>query len=154
MKIDGIDPTGGQQKKTGGVQKTKSDIFQDILDSLSGSKQPGAPASKTSAPLPGSGMPFIVPPVSSAASAPIPATDAVSSMDGLLTDLDMFKNALANNDVPLERLSSLVSTLVERKDELATMIGRVEDEDLKGMLSEALGLVIDLVDQYHAGYAA
>lgn len=154
MKIDGIDPAGGQPKKTGGAQKTRSDIFQDLLDSLSSAKGPDAPVSKTPAPLPGAGMPFIVPPVSGASQPPIPVNDAVASMDGLLTDLDMFKNALANNDVPLERLSSLVSTLVERKDELAVMIGRVQDEDLKGVLSEALGLVMDLVDQYHAGYAA
>lgn len=152
MKIDGIDPAKSPLPgKVAGKEPVSGVSFDALYDNLI--SKPGASGPSTgSAPLPGAGVPFIAPPV--LGMSPYANSMAVDRMESLLTDLEMFKNALANSDIPVGRLSSLVSEFAGRKDEMAMMIGRTTDEELKSVVSEALGVVIDLVNQYHAGYAA
>lgn len=152
MKIDGIDPVKGTPPKPKVTEPVPGSSFGDLYDSLVSKSGATDSLSKTGALLPNAGVPFLAPPVS--LMSPIPYSMAIGTMESLFTDLDMFKSALANSDIPLDRLSNMVSELVDRKDELAGMIGRVPDEELKGVLSDALALLIDLVNQYHAGYAA
>lgn len=152
MKIDGVDPAKGPlPTKPAGKEAVSGASFGSLYDDLI-SKAGALNPSSSSAPLPGAGVPFIAPPVLGLN----PFTDSmtVDRMESLFTDLEMFKNSLANSDIPVDRLSSLVSEFAGRKDELAAMIGRIPDEELKSVVSDALTVVIDLVSQYHAGYAA
>ncbi len=152
MKIDGIDPAKGSPSKPKETNPASGASFSDIFDNAVSKNAPAGSVSKAGIPLPGAGVAFVTPPFLQIG--PVSGSMAIGKVESLITDLDMFKSALANSDIPIDRLSTLVSTLIERKDELAVMIGRVPDEELKGVLSEALNLVIDLVNQYHLGYAS
>jgi len=153
MKIDGIDPGKGlPSAKPVGKESVSGASFWTLYDNLI--SKPGLPdQSSTSAPpLPGVTLPFMAPPVSGQDL--FTGSMATDRMESLFTDLEMFKNALANSDIPVDRLAPLVSEFVGRKDELAVMIGRIPDQELKSVVSEALSVVIDLVNQYHAGYTS
>lgn len=153
MKIDGIDPIKGTPSaKPVGKEPVSGSSFGNIYDNLVSKTGAAGPSSKAAALLPGAGVPFIAPPVLGVD--PFTNLMAVDRIESLFTDLEMFKNALANSDMPVERLSSLVSEFAGRKDELAAMIGRIPDEELKSVVSDSLSVVINLVSQYHAGYAA
>jgi len=152
MKIDGLDPIQGPERLPGKPGKVSDYSFSALFDQLvSGHGAPRNAASSGQV-YPGAGVPFIPPPVSGAGD--FSSGMAVEGVERLLTDLDMFRNVLANSQVPVERLSTLVDELLVRKDELASMIGRIEDEDLKAVLGEALSVVIDLVDRHYSGYPA
>jgi hypothetical protein len=154
MKIDGLDPAnkGPQPVKPADKEAVSVSSFGNLYDELISKTGATDPSRGLTAPLPGAGIPFIAPPVSGQN----PYTDSmvVDRIENLFTDLEMFKNALSNSDIPIERLSSLISEFLERKDEMASMIGRIPDEELRGVVSDALTIVIDLVNQYQAGYAA
>jgi len=151
MKIDGIDPTRGSIPKPAASRNVSDYSFGKLLDGLvSGAEKNNAIPARGM--LPGAGVPFIPPPITG--SEYLSPINAVDGVENLLTDLDMFRNALSNKDIPLDRLSSLVSGLADRKDDLARRIGKIDDEQLKAILSNALELVIGLVNEYKAGYTA
>jgi len=154
MKIDGIDPAnkGLPSSKPVGKEPVSGASFASLYDNLISKTGASDPSSASASPLPGAGLPFMAPPVSGPDL--FAGSMAVDRMESLFTDLEMFKNALANSDIPVDRLAPLVSEFVGRKDELAVMIGRVPDQELKSVVSDALTVVIDLVNQYHAGYTA
>lgn len=159
MKIDGQDPTKNIQAP-GGVKKPASagqsanGLFLDALkqasENISG-KQGGAQPSMASAlgPLPSSSFIPLMSGTGDQAS-----SDMVGKLDGLFSDLSMFKNALGNTSIPMERLAPLARELISRKDEIAGMIGGISDEKLKGIASDALQLTLDHISSYYAGQAA
>ncbi|MBI5815339.1 MAG: hypothetical protein HZB29_06970 [Nitrospinae bacterium] len=155
MKIDGLDPLKNLTK-TGSAKPSEPVSGQSFMDVLSGltSKETGQTSAPSSmgAPIPLSGVPFIAP-VSSDLSA-IDASSLMNSLDSVLSDLSMFKNALGNNQIPLERLKPLMDELLARKDELVGFIGKIDDKELKSIVSDALNLVMDQANQYQASYAA
>ncbi|VAX20843.1 hypothetical protein MNBD_NITROSPINAE02-1449 [hydrothermal vent metagenome] len=152
MKIDGLGPIEGRPVGQPGANKpVKGPSFHEVLDGITqpgSTKQAGKAGQSGPVPL----APFIQPlPISSSTAS---QRDAIGSIDNILTDLDMFRNALANDDIPLERLEPLARELAARKDDLASLLGSAPDEELKGIVSSALELVINQMNQYHAGYAA
>jgi hypothetical protein len=80
--------------------------------------------------------------------------DAVGKLDGLLNNLAIFKNALGNTSIPMERLEPLARELISRKDEITGLLGGIGDEKLKGVASDTLKLVIEQISGYYAGYTA
>ncbi|VAX22703.1 hypothetical protein MNBD_NITROSPINAE04-1382 [hydrothermal vent metagenome] len=153
MKIDGIDPAnkGLPSIKPVGKEPVSGASFASLYNNLISKTGASDPSSTSAPPLPGAGLPFMAPPVGPDS---FSGSMAVDRMESLFTDLEMFKNALANSDIPVDRLAPLVSEFVGRKNELAVMIGRIPDQELKSVVSDALTVVIDLVNQYHAGYTA
>lgn len=159
MKINGQDPSKNIQAP-GGVKKTPSagqspdSLFLDALKQASeniSAKQGDIkqPSVSGLGPLASSSfLPFISGAADAASSA------MVGKLDGLLGDLEMFKNALGNTSIPMERLAPLARELVSRKDEIAGMIGGIGDEKLKGLASDALKLTLDQISSYYAGQAA
>lgn len=148
MKIEGVNPAAGGASKPDPLKKSTGASFGELLDSLT-QKGAASPA-KTGALPPGAGIPFIMPPSASN----VTASNAMSLADKLLTDLDMYQNALSNEAIPLSRLEPLVGELVARKDDLAAMIRDLPDEELRGILSDTLAVVMDMASRHHAGYAA
>jgi len=153
MKIDGVDPLKNipGSPKPPASQPVSGPSFADLLQQATGAATPTA-TPKTTATGPVSPTPFLMP-VESANAAPA-RDDIFKSLDGLMTDLDMLQNALGNNDVPLGRMAPLMDALVARKDDISQVVNNVEDPELRALLSDALSLVIDQVDQYQSGYSA
>jgi len=149
MKIDGLDPTEGKPVgKPKSIEPVKGPAFHELLDSFAKQGQ----TAKTGSAPPISSIPFIQPPVLTGTDSA--RLDIVKRIDNILTDLDMFGNALGNMDVSLERLQPLADELADRKDELASWLNSVSDDELKGLISNTIELVIDQMNRYHAGYAA
>ncbi|MBI4666594.1 MAG: hypothetical protein HY751_09320 [Nitrospinae bacterium] len=155
MKINGFDPSQNAPgpKKAAGAESKPSQSFLEVLNGMTSGTE--ASAGKTSTPgiLPTSQVPFIAPPVGDFSTTGS-ASGVLNQVDGLLTDLSMFKNALGNLDIPMERLAPLAKELSSKKDELAGMIGSMSDGELKKLVTDALDLVMGQIDQYYTGYAA
>ncbi len=149
MKIDGLGPIEGRPvDKPGANKPVKGPSFREVLDGLapSGSVSKAGPTGAVSR------IPSVQPlPIAGSATSRM---EIVGNIDGILIDLDMFRNALENDDIPLERLNPLARELAAKKDDLASLLGSAPDEELKSVVSSALNLVISQMNQYHAGYAA
>jgi len=159
MKIDGQDPlkniqTPGGVKKTTSAGQSADGLFMDALkqaaDNLS-AKPGGASQPLASALGPVASSSFI--PLMSGA-LDQSSSAMVGKLDGLFNDLSMFRNALGNTSIPMDRLAPLARELVARKDEIAGMIGGIGDEKLKGLATDALKLTLDHISSYYAGQAA
>jgi len=159
MKINGQDPSKNVQAP-GGVKKTASagqsadglflDALKQAADNLS-AKPGGAqqPLASGLGPLSSSSfIPFLSGALDQSSS------DMAGKLDGLFNDLSMFKNALGNTSIPMDRLAPLARELISRKDEIAGMIGGIGDEKLKGIATDALKLTLDHIISYYAGQAA
>lgn len=159
MKINGQDPSNNIQapggvKKTAPAGQSADGLFLDALKQASGeisakkgdSQQPLlsglGPLASTSF------IPFMSEALDQASS------DMVGKLDGLFNDLSIFKNALGNTAIPMERLAPLARELISRKDEIAGMLGGIDDEKLKGIASDALRLTLDHISAYYSGQAA
>ncbi len=150
MRIDGVDPLLNKEvKKTQGGASSTGESFADMLGSVTGNAQSTSAASTSSA-GPISSVPFLVPP---AAESAFDSSAAVSDLESLLGDLGMLKNSLKNSDIPVEQLQPLIDKLIEHKDDLASYLGNTSDDELKSVISDAMSLVIDQVNQYNGGYA-
>jgi len=150
MKIDGLDPL--KNKPSGKSRETESvqgGSFKDILDNLAAKARSSAQTAGTGPAAPVSQVPFIA-----SADGGVSESAAIGRLEGLLTDLSMFSNALGNEAVPIERLSPMIDELAARRDELAAMIGKMPDGELKNIAGQTLSLLIEQVSIYHAGYAA
>jgi hypothetical protein len=159
MKIDGQDPTKniqapGGAKKTASAGLSADGLFLDALkqaaDNLTA--KPGGASQPLASGLGPLASSSFIPFMSGTAD---PASSAmVGKLDGLFNDLSMFKNALGNTSIPMDRLAPLARELVARKDEIAGMIGGIGDEKLKGIATDALRLTLDHISSYYAGQAA
>ncbi len=148
MKIDGPDPIGkGTPEKPGSSEPIKGPSFGEVLRNVAKHGDSQAQGVGASAPLP---EVFL----SRFQETPgISTSQIVNRLDDTLTDLQMLGTVLGVTDVPLERLDSFVDDLSKNKDEIALMIGKIPDDELKSLASETLALVIEQINSYHAGYA-
>jgi len=150
MKIDGLDPTKpNPPEKQKSAQSSPGESFGKILSELEGAGGPAKPREGApSAPV--SSVPFITPPVvESSASA-----ELIGSLEKTLTDLSIFANALGNTGLPLERLDPIVDELAVRKDELASMLKTSSDDEIKGIVTDVLAVLLENMADYSRGYAA
>ncbi len=149
MRIDGIEPL----KNTPGVDPAKKSgatggsSFADMLSGAMGGAKAGSTANVGGA-GPVSSVPFIVPPV--AAGGPSLDAQATGLLDSFLSDMDMLQNGLANEELPMDQLQGIIDTLASRKDELAAMIGKMPEGDLKNLLTDGLTMGLDQLAQYYA----
>lgn len=159
MKINGQEPSKniqapGGAKKTAPAGQSPDGLFlnalkqasENILAKTGNTQQPLAsalgPLASTS----------FIPLMSGAGDQA--SSDMVGKLDGLFNDLSMFKNALGNTSIPMERLAPLARELISRKDEIAGLLGGIGDEKLKGIASDALKLTLDQISAYYSGQAA
>jgi len=154
MRIDGLDPLKkSQQAQPGkGPEPVSGQSFLELLSGLADKPQTGASqASPAAASMPVSTVPFLAPVADLSG---VDTSQVMSGLDGVLTDLSMFKNALGNSNIPMERLKPIVDTLVAHKDELAGFLGKMPEGELKSLVSDTLKLLMEQVGQYQTGYAA
>lgn len=149
MKTDGINPLeGGHLKKTKPAEKIEGTsfdkIFQNATTGIGKTPEPNAPGMAT--PLPEI-------PLLSQTSPSGTTKDLLASLEKTLTDLDMFGSALGNEEIPLERLKSIVGELLARKEELAGFVAKTNDEELKTVAKDVLSTIMDQATRYEAGYA-
>lgn len=148
MKIDGLDPLKNRPGQgPGKAEPARGSSFEEALKEASGKTE------KTAAPRRAAG-PAPVAPLFISEDRGADLKSAVGRLEDLLTDLSMFANALGDMNLPVEKLNPMVDELEERKEELALMIGKLPEGDLKNIASEALSILIEQVSFYHAGYVA
>lgn len=153
MKIDGFDPTKNiPGAKTGKTADSASGAFMNMLDGMMAGGENSGAAKAAGAAGPLFNSPFIVPMMAAELSKATSGA-TVNTLDNALTDLSMFKNALSNNDIPLARLAPIVSKLSTHRDEIAGMINKIPDEELRSTATDTLSLLISQINQYHLGYA-
>jgi hypothetical protein len=137
MKINGLTPAG-----KGGELNKKSDspvtgnsfgnVLQDALNATGAPKVQSAPA-----PFPLMQMSPITP-----ASTNQVANQATSMVENALGDLEIYQNALANQNVPTSRLKPMAQNLMDTKDQLVSFLPKVSDNSLKGLISQTASLII------------
>ena len=158
MKINGQEPSkniqapGNVNKATPAGQSADS-LFLDALKQAAGnlSTQKGAAQQPFASGLGPLASTSFIPP---ALMADQGASAMTGKLDDLLNNLSIFKNALGNASIPMERLEPLARELISRKDEIAGLLGGIGDEKLKGVASDAMRLVLEQISGYYAGYAA
>lgn len=161
MKINGQEPSKniqapGVTKKTASPAGQSADgLFLEALkqasENLSAQKGPTQQSSVTGlGPL--ASTSFI--PALSGLMGDQASSAMIGKLDGLFNDLTMFKNALGNTAIPMERLAPLARELSSRKDEIAGLLAGISDGNLKGIASDALKLTIEQINGYYAGYTA
>lgn len=160
MKINGQEPLkntqapGNVKKTPGSAGQSADSLFLDALKQAAGniSSQKGVAQQPFASGLgPLVSTPFL--PLMSGAGMEVDSAMA-GKLDGLFNSLTLFKNALGNTAIPMERLEPLARELVSRKDEIAGLLGGIGDEKLKGVASDAMKLVLEQISGYYAGYAA
>ncbi|MBF0273626.1 MAG: hypothetical protein HQK84_00170 [Nitrospinae bacterium] len=63
----------------------------------------------------------------------------MNQLDNLLTSLEMYVNALKNNQVDKERLKPLLDELIMKKDELSATVSKLpENDELRTLVNGAL----------------
>jgi hypothetical protein len=156
MKIDGLDPSkniqtpGSVKKTTGPAEGLFLDALKQAADNLTANAGGTQQVSKSGV-GPISSSPFIFPGSGSLDQA---SMDMIGKLDSLFNDLSMFKNALGNTAIPLDRLAPLARELSSRKEEIADMLSNMSDAELKNVATDALKVAIEHINGYHAGYAA
>jgi len=146
MKIDGTRPPGS----SGDIPRKKSaktpgggESFKSVLNEVSRgqTEKPGAVQPP----------PPVVPPRSVGRVGGAVETRAVERLDTALADLELYRNALANADIPKSRLSDMADLLAERKDELVSLLPHVSDPEVRDLITGTAALIIDENTRYHAG---
>ena len=64
-------------------------------------------------------------------------------METALSDLEFYVNTLANNDVPLARLTPMSDALMKRKDELVSMLPYIDDTEMRDLITQTATLIIN-----------
>ena len=153
MKIDGIDPLKGPGSNASDPKPAPgAPSFDELLKKEIVQGVPRELTIKTSGGSPVHGSTFLVPPVAGAGDHIDHET--VAQVETTLTDLEMFKVSLGNNDIPVERLTPFVHELVAHKNEFISKINSVTDPKLKTILTDTLNIITSIADQHRAGYSA
>ncbi len=149
MKTDGINPLdSGPLKKTRPAEKTgQTSSFDKVFKNTLKSEEPSKiGAMGGAAPLPEMRLFGL--------GSATGSKELLNTIEKTLTDLDMFGSALGNNDISLKRLKPLINELLARKDELAELMEKTTDQNLKSATKDVLSIIIDQANQYETGYAA
>lgn len=143
MKIDGVGPAGkgaGEPKKVN--PDPKGSAFETVL------KETMAHKSVKVAPVSG---PVSVMPLQSAM--PVGSSmqsEALSQLEALLGDIDLYRNTLANSDVPLSRLEPMTDSLMGKKDNLVSLLAHVDDPEIRDLITQTAALVINENSRFHS----
>jgi hypothetical protein len=144
MKIDGITPAG-----KGGETPKKSETvtgpsFGSFLqDAMETGKAEKARASAMPSPV----MPSQL--VNTAVANPI-TREAMSQLETILGDLEMYLNSLSNADVPEGRLGPLSDSLMQKKDVLVGIMKHIDDPKLKDLISQTASLILSENTRLHS----
>ena len=143
MKIQGPGGPGKPAQPTG-KKSPKSDDkkFDSVLKSVS-----SAPSQK-------SGGVSAPPPLTQTHPAgevgkPIRAK-AIRQVENALSDLEFYINTLENNDVPLSRLAPMSDALMERKDQLVSMLPHLDDPEMSEIITQTAALIINENSRYYS----
>jgi hypothetical protein len=143
MKIEGTGQVGESGEVSGNKkEKIGGASFGSVLDNAIGkesvnvSQTAGSMPVSTVLPATGVGAPF--------------KSMAVGKLESILDDMEMYKNSLANSDLPTGQLRPLADSLKEKKDELVSLIKVVDDPELKEIMIATAALVTDEDSRYHA----
>ncbi len=137
MKIDGtgkIGPSGEIPEKKKG-EKATGDSFASHLDNAMTGKP--EKSSAVGPPMPVSSLR----PVGKVGAAF--TTKAINQLESMLGDLDIYKNSLANIDIPEDQLKPLGDALMKKKDNLVSLLKMVDDPELKAMITDAVTIVLN-----------
>jgi hypothetical protein len=144
MKIEGPRPTGnGAPAPDKKSPKTKGGSFDSVLKGASKIKTPKS----GSVPPP----PSVIPAQPAGMVGNALRATAVKKIESALNDLEFYVNTLANNDVPLSRLTPMSEALMERKDELVAMLPHMDDPEMKELITQTAALILNENSRYHAG---
>jgi hypothetical protein len=137
MKINGLTPAGkgGEQgKKT--EQATGPSFGSFLQDAL----KTGAPSQAQPVPMPFSASP--ISPVNGLDPVKQAEQLAASMVETTLSDLEIYQNSLSNPVIPASRLQPMAQSLMNSKDNLVSMLSKINDKSLKGIVSQTAGLII------------
>ena len=143
MKIQGPGGPGKPERPAGRKgPKTGDKKFDSVLKSASAG--PPQKSGAVSAP----------PPVTQAHPAgevgkPIRAK-AILQVENAFSDLEFYVNTLANNDVPLSRLAPMSDALMERKNELVSMLPHIDDPEMSEIITQTAALIINENSRYYS----
>lgn len=137
MKINGLPPVGptGEPGKKSEAQVTGpsfGNVLQDALGAANTAKTAPTPAPLQMLPL------SPIAPVSTSQF----AQQAAGMVESVLGDLEMYQNALANQSVPTSRLKPMAQNLMDSKNQLVSMLPKVNDSSLKNIISQTASLII------------
>jgi hypothetical protein len=143
MKIDGAGSVGGSGEVPGKKnEKVSGASFGSVLDNAIGTGS--APVSHTADSMPVS---TVMPTTS--VGGPFKAM-AVEKIDTMLDDMEIYKNSLANSDVPAGHLRPMADTLKQKKEELVSLLKVVDDPELRDIMIATAALFTDEDSRYHA----
>lgn len=142
MKIKGPGPTGnGLQPPNKKGPKTTGKSFDSVL------KESSAKPAQKSATVSG---PHPVAPAQQVGGVGKPLrAKAVRQVETALNDLEFYINTLANNDVPLARLAPMSDALMNRKDELVSMLPHIDDAEIRELITQTATLIINENSRLH-----
>ncbi len=138
MKIDGINPAGTQgQEPKKSADKVSGASFGSFLQNAMKADQ-AAPAKPVSGPAP------LLSAQMAAAQVKNPFhAEAVNQLESVLGDLELYRNTLATPDVPAKQLGPMADLLMQKKDALVALMGKVDDPQLKDMLSQTAAVILN-----------
>lgn len=144
MKIEGLPPPGkGDETPRGKAEKTEGKPFDSFLKESIGAGKTVKKEAQFSV--------HSIPPVHNPEK---PAgnvkSNAIKELETVLSDLEMYRNTLADEEVPLARLSEMSDTLVMKKDALVAMMPHVDDPDIKNLIAHTAALILNENSRYHA----
>ncbi len=142
MKIKGVGPTGGGiQPPNKKGPKTTDKSFASVLKETS--TKPAQKSSTVSTPHP-------VTPAQQTGDVGKPLrAKAIRQVETALSDLEFYINTLSNNDVPLARLTPMSDALMERKDDLVSMLPHIDDAEMREIITQTATLIINENSRLH-----
>ncbi len=148
MKIDGLTPAG----KSGETPKKTETVTGPSFGSFLQNAIESGKAEKAQAPQ----MPVPVMPLSQMmnvkAGNPF-VKEAVSQLESVLGDLEMYQNSLDNPDLPPGRLGPLADSLMAKKDLLVGMMPHLDDPKLKELITQTASLILSENTRSHTANA-
>lgn len=141
MKIKGPGLTGGIQPPDKKGTKTTGKSFGSLLKETA--SKPAQKSSTVSGPRP------VAPAMQTGEVGKPLRAKAVRQMETALNDLEFYINTLANNDVPLARLTPMSDALMARKDELVSMLPHIDDTEMRELITQTATLIINENSRLH-----
>lgn len=143
MKIEGTGKVGGSGEIPGKKRGKVSDAsFESHLkDAFTGKK--GKPAS----------VPSFMPVSNVQHTGEVGkaiTSKAEKLLESMLGDLELYRNSLANTDIPKSRLQPMNDSLMEKKGNLVKLLKMVDDPELKELIAEAASLVVNENSRYYS----
>jgi hypothetical protein len=136
MKINGLTPAG----QGGEISKKQEQVIGPSFGSVLNGAMNGGAGNVTSTPAPFPAMP--ISPLKGINPSQQANKLATTMLENTLNDLQIYQNALSNQDIPASRLQPMAQKLMDSKDSLVSMLAKVDDSSLKGIISHTSSLII------------